>query len=248
VGQFDLVRFPQEEQRAGLLGQGSFLASTAGPAETSPTARGIFVREQLLCQHVPPPPPGVITTLPDPREDNPLTRRQLMTAHAVNPACASCHRLMDPIGFGLENFDAIGRWRPKEIIEFRSGRGGEGGGRRGETKKFDLEIDAKGEIAGLPNSTFSDGKQLGKILAESPVCQECIVRQMFRYAYGRSETAADQETIDQLFAKFKNSGFHFKDLLIALVEAPEFLRRWDNIDQVAQVPRAGGASASARRQ
>jgi hypothetical protein len=248
VGQFDLVRFPQDAPRAGLLGQGSFLAATAGPADTSPTARGIFVREQLLCQHVPPPPPGVITTLPDPREDNPLTRRQLMTAHAVNPACASCHRLMDPIGFGLENFDAIGRWRPKEIIEFRSGRGGGGGGRRGETKKFDLEIDAKGEIAGLPNSTFSDGKQLGKILAESPVCQECIVRQMFRYAYGRAETAADQETIDQLFAKFKNSGFHFKDLLIALVEAPEFLRRWDNIDQVAQVPRAGGAVASARRQ
>jgi hypothetical protein len=71
---------------------------------------------------------------------------------------------------------------------------------------------------------------------------------MFRYAYGRAETAADQETIDQLFAKFKNSGFHFKDLLIALVEAPEFLRRWDNIDQVAQVPRAGGAVALARRQ
>jgi hypothetical protein len=141
---------------------------------------------------------------------------------------------MDPIGFGLENFDAIGRWRPKEIIEFRSGRGG--GGRRGETKSFDLEIDSKGEIAGLPNSTFSDGKQLGKILAESRVCQECIVRQLFRYAYGRSETAADQETIDQLFAKFKNSGFHFKDLLIALVEAPEFLRRWDNIGQVAQSP------------
>jgi hypothetical protein len=71
---------------------------------------------------------------------------------------------------------------------------------------------------------------------------------MFRYAYGRSETAADQETIDQLFAKFKNSGFHFKDLLIALVEAPEFLRRWDNIDRVAQAPVAGSAVASARRQ
>src|SRR5260370_10592710 len=112
-GQFELSKFPAGAHRAGLLGQGSFLAATAGPVETSPTARGIFVREQLLCQHVPPPPPNVNTTLADPTEDMPLTRRQRMSAHAVNPACASCHRLMDPIGFGLESFDAIGRWREK---------------------------------------------------------------------------------------------------------------------------------------
>src|SRR3989440_11964148 len=85
-GQFDLSKFPAGARRAGFLGQGSFLASTAGPVETSPTARGIFVREQLLCQHVPPPPPNVNTTLPDPTEDMPQTRRQRMSAHAINPA------------------------------------------------------------------------------------------------------------------------------------------------------------------
>ena len=73
-GEFELVQFPAERRRAGLLGQGSFLASTAGPTETSPTARGIFVREQLLCQHVPPPPPGVNTTLPEPLADEPPRR------------------------------------------------------------------------------------------------------------------------------------------------------------------------------
>jgi Protein of unknown function (DUF1592)/Protein of unknown function (DUF1588)/Protein of unknown function (DUF1595)/Protein of unknown function (DUF1587)/Protein of unknown function (DUF1585) len=216
-GQFELSKFPAEARRAGLLGQGSFLASTAGPVETSPTARGIFVREQLLCQHVPPPPPNVNTTLADPTEDMPLTRRQRMSAHAINPACASCHRLMDPIGFGLESFDAIGRWRDKERI-----------------LKFDLPLETSGEIAGLPNSTFSDARQLGRILAESPVCQECIVRQIFRYAYGRPETNSDQETIHQLFTKFRDSGFHFKELLIALVRSPEFLQGLDDNDKVAQ--------------
>ena len=79
------------------------------------------------------------------------------------------------------------------------------------------------EIAGLPGSAFSDSKQLGNILAQSPVCQECMVRQMFRYAYGRLETSADEEAIHQLFAAFRDSGFHFRDLLIALVRSPEFL-------------------------
>src|SRR5205085_864002 len=79
-GEFSLVRFPADSRRAGLLGEASFLASTAGPTETSPTARGIFVREQLLCQHVPPPRPNVNTTLPEPSQAKPLTRRQRMSA------------------------------------------------------------------------------------------------------------------------------------------------------------------------
>jgi hypothetical protein len=228
-GQFELVRFPADARRAGLLGQGSFLASTAGPTGTSPTARGIFIREQLLCQHVPPPPPGVNTTLPEPTEDKARTRRQLMAAHAENAACAACHRLMDPIGFGLENYDAIGRWRDQETIEFAAERDEDD--RRKAPKKIELAIEPQGEIAGLPDSVFSEPKQLGRILADSPVCQECIVRQMFRYAYGRRETASDEATIDELFAAFRDSGFHLKDLLLSLVRSPEFLRAWDNMDR-----------------
>jgi len=221
--QFEMVKFPSDSQRAGILGQGTFLASTAGPTDTSPTARGIFIRERLLCQHVPPPPPGVITTLPDPLTDGPAKgRRQLMVEHVENATCASCHRLMDPIGFGLENFDAIGVWREKESIPLPTT--GEEGPRRG--RSVQLPIDTQGEIAGIPSSTFSDAKQLGNILAESAVCQKCIVRQMFRYSYGRLETAADEPTIDRIFNQFKESGYRFKTLLRGLVESPEFLRRY----------------------
>jgi hypothetical protein len=224
--QFDMVKFPADTKRAGILGQGTFLASTAGPTDTSPTARGIFIRERLLCQHVPPPPPGVITTLPDPLVDQkPKGRRQLMVEHVENPTCASCHRLMDPIGFGFEHFDAIGRWREQEMIPVPR-RGGEEGGFRGGPPPIPLPINAQGEIAGLANSAFSGAKELGAILAASPTCQECIVRQMFRYSYGRLETAADEKTVDQLYAQFKDSGFQFKSLLIALVQSPEFLRQW----------------------
>jgi hypothetical protein len=227
--QFDMVKFPADSKRAGILGQGTFLASTAGPTDTSPTARGIFIRERLLCQHVPPPPPGVITTLPDPLVDaKPKGRRQLMVEHVENATCASCHRLMDPIGFGFEHFDAIGQYREKEMIPVPGRRGGGGGGGRGGPPPIPLEIDAQGEIAGLPNSNFSGAKQLGTILADSPVCQKCIVRQMFRYSYGRLETTSDEKTIDELYGQFRASGFKFKNLLVALVESPEFLRQWNS--------------------
>jgi hypothetical protein len=218
-GEFDMVKFPASAHRAGILGQGAFLASTAGPTATSPTARGIFIRERLLCQHVPPPPPGVNTTLPEPSNpDTARTRRQLMQAHVENATCASCHRLMDPIGFGLENFDAVGRWRDQETVPVPASK-------NSKVREVKLPIETQGEIAGIPNSAFTDAKQLGGILADSPVCQKCMVRQIFRYSYGRLETAGDEKAIDDLSVRFKASGFHFKDLLVALVESPEFLRR-----------------------
>jgi uncharacterized protein DUF1592/uncharacterized protein DUF1588/uncharacterized protein DUF1595/uncharacterized protein DUF1587/uncharacterized protein DUF1585 len=216
-GEFERVAFPAGSHRAGLLGHASFLSANAGPVETSPTARGIFVREQFLCQHVPNPPPGVNTEVPEPTIDKPLARRQRMQAHAVNPACATCHRLMDPIGFGLENYDAIGHWRATEVIEFESGKRG------APNKKVELPIDGEGEIAGLANGSFSDPKQIGRLLAESRACQECVVKQLFRYAFGRMETRADRDTIRTAFNAFRDSGFRFRELLVALVRSPQFL-------------------------
>ena len=201
------------------MGEASFLAANAGPTETSPTARGIFIREQLLCQNVPPPPPNVDTNLPEASDEQPLTRRQRMTAHEANPLCASCHRLMDPIGFGLESFDAIGRFAERETILIESATG-----KRVRRKKIDLALDTNGEVAGIPDSTFSDSVQLGRILSQSRVCQECMVRQIFRYAYGRMETSADDDTIRQLFAVL--SGFRLPlqgPVLIGLVRTPQFL-------------------------
>jgi hypothetical protein len=252
-GQFDLVRFPDGAHRAGLLGEASFLAANAGPTETSPTARGIFIREQLLCQQVPPPPPNVDTNLPEASADKPLTRRQRMMAHEENQLCSSCHRLMDPIGFGLESFDAIGKYREHETILIESPTGN-----RRDDKKINLDLDTKGEVVGLQNSGFSDSKQLGTILSKSTVCQECIVRQMFRYAYGRVETSADDETIHNLFAAFRDSGFHFKELLIGLVKAPQFMAGLEDNQEGGVRPSApsgtskatgstAGAKAGARR-
>jgi hypothetical protein len=240
-GQFDLTPFPSELRRAGLLGQASFLTATTGPAETSPTARGLFVRENLLCQHVPPPPAGVNTQLPEPTEAQQRTKTQLMQAHVENAACSSCHKLMDPIGFGLEGYDAIGRFREKEAIFIEKAVAE--GNRPAPPKRVDLPLDPKGQIAGIPDSAFTDAKQLGKVLAESPVCQECIVRQVFRYAYGRPEGSADQETIHQLFARFRDSGFRFRELLLGLVRSPEFTRGLETKERMAQAGSGGNISS-----
>jgi hypothetical protein len=143
-----------------------------------------------------------------------------MQSHVDNPTCASCHKLMDPIGFGLENYDALGQWRDTETIEFE----GTGTGRnKTPARKVTLPIDRTGEIAGLTNSMFSDPIQIGRLLADSRACQECVVKQVFRYAFGRAESAADRDTVRRTFTAFRDSGFKFKELLIALIRSPQFL-------------------------
>ncbi len=185
AGEFEIVKFPATLPRAGILGQATFLASTTGPVDTSPTARGLFVREHLLCQVVPNPPPGVNTNLPDPATaDAARAKRERLLQHVENQSCSGCHRLMDPIGFGLEKYDAVGAWRDKETVDIYSGSGE---GRR--SKPVNVDITATGEIAGVPNSTFEDSRALGKVLAASPICQDCVVKQVFRYAFGRPEAA-----------------------------------------------------------
>src|SRR5204863_7561992 len=146
--------FPEGTERAGMLGQGLFLSITATPEDSSPTARGLFVREQFLCQHVPDPPAGVNTNLPPFTEAMPQTNRARMSEHATNPSCATCHKLIDPIGFVLERFDAVGARREKLTLQFFTGRG-EGEGRRRPPKTVDLDIDAKGYVTGIPDSQFS---------------------------------------------------------------------------------------------
>ena len=212
---FDRVAFPADSERAGLLGQALFLAITAKPEDSAPTARGLFVREQFLCQHVPEPPAGVNTNLPPVTEDRPQTNRARMLEHAANPSCATCHKLIDPIGFGLERFDAIGGKRETFQLNFPVPR--EEGGRRGESKTLDLEIDPTGYVAGLPDSEFSSPSQLGEVLAQSEQCQECVVKQYFRYTLGRMETPADLPLIREVLDDFRNSGFRFRELIVALM-------------------------------
>src|SRR5206468_4647424 len=115
---FERVEFPAGAERAGVLGQALFLTLSSKPDETAPTGRGLFVREQFLCQQVPPPPPGVDTNLPPIEESKPVTNRDRLAMHTNNKVCAGCHNLIDPIGFGLEKFDAIGMRREKPKLLF----------------------------------------------------------------------------------------------------------------------------------
>jgi hypothetical protein len=115
---FERVEFPPEQERPGLLGQALFLTLTSKPEDTAPTARGLFIREQFLCQQVPPPPPGVDTNLPPVNEDRPVTNRERLAAHTVDKACAGCHHLIDPMGFAFEKFDAVGMRREKMKLLF----------------------------------------------------------------------------------------------------------------------------------
>jgi hypothetical protein len=220
--EFDRVPFPADSQRAGLLGQGLFLAVTAKPDDSAPTARGLFVREQFLCQHVPEPPAGVNTNLPPVTEARPQTNRDRMSEHATNPSCATCHKLIDPIGFGLERFDAIGMQRDKFKLLFNTGRRSEGGNRRAPGKTVELDIDATGYVAGIPDSQFSSPSQLGAVLAKSAQCQECMVKQYFRYTAGRMETPADRPAIRQILDDFRKSDFRFKEMMVSMFRLREF--------------------------
>jgi hypothetical protein len=217
ASEFTRVSFPTESERAGLLGQALFLALTSKPDETSPTARGLFVREQFLCQKVADPPPGVNTNLPPISAAKPQTNRERLAEHTLNKSCSGCHSLIDPIGFGFEKFDAIGGRRDKLPLAF-----GERRNREVPPKIVELNLDTSGFVAGIQDSKFSSPKELGAVLARSPLCQECIVRQYFRYIVGRTEAAADRPLIRQVTEDFQRSKFRFRELIISLLRNREF--------------------------
>jgi len=218
---FDRVPFPADQQRAGLLGQALFLTLTSKPEDTAPTGRGLFVREQFLCQQVPPPPAGVDTNLQPVSELRPVTNRERMTEHASNKTCSTCHSLIDPIGFALENFDAIGVRRDKYRLLFYP----DVHEAKIPKKELMLDLDTSGQVAGLANPDFSGPRQLGEVLAGAPQCQECVVKQVFRYMSGRRESRGDEPLIQQSFREFRDSGFRFKELLVSLVKS------WDGVSR-----------------
>lgn len=241
--EFSLVPFPAGNERAGILGHASFLTLTSKPEDTSPTERGLFIREHFLCQKVPSPPPGVNSNLPPLTEDKPRTNRERLQIHLTSESCSGCHRLVDPIGFGLEKFDAMGQRREKLALSFFPTREDR---ERKRPVKVELELDTTAKVQGIPDSEFSSPKELGAILARSRECQMCVVRQLFRYARGRLETPADRPALESAYQTFKDSQFQFQELMIALAKsmaltpksAPALSSRADR----AVVPRLGGAS------
>ena len=189
---------------AGVLTQGAMLAVQAKPHETHPIARGLFVREQLLCT-IPPPPPPDLDIVPPP-VDPTATTRERYEQHRNDPACSGCHNLMDPIGFGLETFDGSGRWR---------------------TTENGLAIDAAGELAGTDvDGPFVGAAELGARLAGSQMVNDCVSTQWFRYGYGRTESPEqDACSMAQLRERFAAGGFDIKELLVALTQTDAFLFR-----------------------
>lgn len=213
---FLLVQYPAGSERSGVLGHGLYLAQTGKPEETSPTERGLFVREHFLCQGVPPPPPGVNTT-PPPfliGAKAMTNRERLEKLHLSDASCAGCHNLMDPIGFGLERFDTIGRWQEKQKLTIFPTKD-----QRSNVKpqKFELPIDTKATLLGIPNSNFASARELGRILANDPTCQKCIVRQWFRYTMGRHESEADHALLDRAYQDFRRSNFQFQEMIASIL-------------------------------
>lgn len=197
--EFAQVMLPADGVRAGFLGHASFLSTNAHVSSTSPTHRGMFVRETLLCQGIPPPPPDVIAELPeiDPSL-GPRTARQKLEMHQENPGCASCHRVIDPIGLALEHFDAIGRYR--------------------ETDQG-MEIDASGDLDGV---VFDGARSLGEVIADHPSLVPCLVRNAIRHATGRLEGAWDEPHIEDLARSMAADGHRIRGLLLSLVQNPSF--------------------------
>jgi hypothetical protein len=191
------VELPAATGRRGLLGNASLLSLHSHSSRSSPTLRGKFIRQVLLCQALPAPPPDVDTTLPE--EIDAKTVRQRLAAHSVNPSCAGCHQLMDPIGLGLENFDAIGAYRAQDNGE---------------------NIDASGELDGV---TFTGSAGLADALAQHPKVPECFSRVLFRYAWGRLEAEGDEAFIAELTQGFSAGAFQMSKLLTYTVSAPSFV-------------------------
>jgi hypothetical protein len=126
--------------------------------------------------------------------------------------CASCHNLIDPIGFGFEKFDAIGARREQYKLLFGSEESP-----RGRTKEVLLDLDTAAWVTGIPNSDFKSPRGLGELLAQTPQCHECVVKQLFRYMTGREDTPADRPVIARALDRFRESGFRFKELIATLI-------------------------------
>jgi hypothetical protein len=193
-------------QRAGLLTQSAFLMRHAHPDQTSPVHRGIVVRENLLCGRIAPPPASLNVTVPPVNEAT--TTRQRFAEHVANPACGACHKDIDPLGLGFENYDAVGAYRTQDGLG---------------------EVDASGAFTNVRpdlQGTFVGAVQMAQALAKSSDLSDCVSRQWFRFALGRVESEADACTSSKLQTELTASGGNIPQLLegITASEAFRFVR------------------------
>lgn len=192
--------------RAGVLGLGAVLAATAHSDQTSPIRRGLFVRERLLC-HTLGVPPAEAGGVPDVDPD--ASTRERFAQHSDDPACAACHKHIDPLGFGFEHFDPVGRWRDTDA---------------------GAPIDAWGtltDVEGIGTGTAEDFATLHGLAAQlsrSESAPACFTRQVWRFAVGRDAEDGDCTT-DRLSAAFAAADHDVQALVVAVVTSPEFRTR-----------------------
>ena len=186
------------------------LAATSLPNRTSPVKRGVWVLEQVLGEHVPAPPPDVpALDKQDPAAVAHLTLRQRTELHRTNPVCANCHQILDPIGFGLEKFDAIGRWRERDSNGQAIDSSGElPGGERSGAKRFSGPADLKAIIA----------ERKGDVARN-------LVGQMLAYALGRKLEGYDDIVVDDLMGELAGDGYRMRAIIKGVVSSYPFTYR-----------------------
>ena len=191
--------FAADSQRAGVLTHVSLLSLHSHPGRSSPTLRGKFVREVILCQDVPPPPGNIdFSMFASDENQKRSTARERLKAHVSSPACAGCHTLMDPLGLPLETMDGIGIERTTENGQ---------------------PIDPSGDVDGEP---FDDAPGFGVRLAEHPRLAPCLVESLFKYALGREPARGERDLLTWLQDRFAESGYELRPLIRRLVLSDAF--------------------------
>ncbi len=188
------VTLPDDGKRGGILTSAGFLAMNSQKTRTSPTHRGRFVRVNLLCDDIPPPPPGVDTTLPDPAPGQQTTLRQRLEQHREDPTCATCHEKMDPLGFAFEGYDAIGAFRTEE----ESG----------------LPVDTATDLDGEP---VANGLEMGELIGELPEVGACVARRFYEHAGAHLAAKGENLAVEDLVTTFVESDYDFKTLIVSMV-------------------------------
>ncbi|MCP4906229.1 MAG: DUF1592 domain-containing protein [bacterium] len=210
---WEATEFPPGSPRVGLQSHLSILALHSHPGRTSATLRGIFVREALLCQDVPAAPADVdFNVVQDVHNPDLKTARERLIAHSSERGCANCHKLVDPIGLALENFDGAGIWRSTEN---------------------GVPIDAGGELEGME---FVGAEGLGRVLYETGTASACAVRNLFRYAVGRDPEKGERFFVRDLEDRFAEEGYRFAALIRALAMSESFR----SASEPRQLESAGG--------
>ena len=201
---FRRVLLPGNSRRGGLLGQGSILMLTSYSTRTSPVLRGKFVLDNLLASPPPPPPPDVPALTINSRESGEaLSMRDAMIQHRANPVCASCHATMDPIGFALENFDAIGRWRDTDAGD---------------------SIDTAGVFPGGASFEGVDG--LKQVLLRQPEqFANAVAEKLLMFAVGRNVQYYDAPAVRAIVREAREDNYRFTSMVLGVVKSAPFQMR-----------------------